>query len=267
MERRLARCPSHRPAYMETRPLISLKLLGVSVPTTCVDPLQLLYYDKMAGAGSFHPNFVPTLVAKLWRSKIECIQATYQWLRTWSGSEIISRLSLASSKLYGKLHPSVTAGSPNYISRSFLRGLSMPKYSLSELQPNSHRLLSLLPMSWMRVHVFDQAIPVWIVSLGCIYVVYKILNSYLATPSTVYTLRGPPASSWLLGHNEVTRMYRNETLTAWIREYGSTFAVHGIFGVRELFLTDTKAVAFVLNQPSAFPKVCNIELDSYTTGS
>ncbi|KAG8871243.1 hypothetical protein FRB97_008868 [Tulasnella sp. 331] len=109
-------------------------------------------------------------------------------------------------------------------------------------------------MSWTRSNDDNGSVVMWLAALVCSYILYKTLSVYLETPPTVYNLRGPDASSWLFGNFQLTRMYRNEALAGWIREYGSTFAVHGVFGVRELLLADTKAVAFILSRPSDFPK-------------
>ncbi|KAG8881578.1 hypothetical protein FRB98_004240 [Tulasnella sp. 332] len=99
-----------------------------------------------------------------------------------------------------------------------------------------------------------EELAIWLVAIGGSYVVYKVLNTYLETPSAAYTLRGPDSPSWLFGNDPHLRMYRNETLAGWFREYGATFAIHGFFGKKGLLVADTKAAAFILNRPNEFPK-------------
>lgn len=110
-------------------------------------------------------------------------------------------------------------------------------------------------MSWLRAADTNEPAAIWLAALGGSFVVYKVLSAYLAKPSAVYTLRGPDSSSWLFGNDQHIRMYRNETLAGWLREYGATFALHSFFGSRSLLVADTKAVAFILNRPADFPKV------------
>ncbi|KAG8881596.1 hypothetical protein FRB97_009349 [Tulasnella sp. 331] len=92
--------------------------------------------------------------------------------------------------------------------------------------------------------------------LGSIYIAYKVVGPSSTTPSAIYTLRGPESPSWLSGNNEAARtpFPSNTTFESWMREYGTTFPLHGFFGSKELFIADTQAIAFVLNQPLDFPK-------------
>ncbi|KAG8844232.1 hypothetical protein FRB96_003236 [Tulasnella sp. 330] len=92
--------------------------------------------------------------------------------------------------------------------------------------------------------------------LGSIYIVYKAMSIYLATPSTIHILRGPDSPSWLSGNSETVRAPYpcNATFESWIRDYGTTFPVYGFFGSKEVFTADTQAITFILNQPLDFPK-------------
>lgn len=102
-----------------------------------------------------------------------------------------------------------------------------------------------------------EAAAVFLAVIGSSYVLYKAMSTYMATPSAVYTLRGPDSSSWISGHTQIIRAPypHDHTFDRWIREYGTTFPVQGFFGGKGLLMTDTRAVAFILTHPAEFSKV------------
>ncbi|KAG8876579.1 hypothetical protein FRB97_004089 [Tulasnella sp. 331] len=111
-------------------------------------------------------------------------------------------------------------------------------------------------MSWMGSIDNNVIAALGLALLGSIYIMIKAVGAYLATPSAIHTLPGPKSSSWLSGNSETIRTpyHPNATFESWIREYGTTFTTHGFFGSKEVFTSDTQAMAFVLNQPLDFPK-------------
>ncbi|KAG8879877.1 hypothetical protein FRB98_005466 [Tulasnella sp. 332] len=111
-------------------------------------------------------------------------------------------------------------------------------------------------MPWMNSVDSREMAALGLALLGSIYIVYKAMSIYLATPSTIHILRGPDSPSWLSGNSETVRAPYpcNATFESWIRDYGTTFPVYGFFGSKEVFTADTQAITFILNQPLDFPK-------------
>ncbi|KAG8985388.1 hypothetical protein FRB93_005848 [Tulasnella sp. JGI-2019a] len=110
-------------------------------------------------------------------------------------------------------------------------------------------------MPWLNSLDRKESTALWVTIFGSCYVAYKAWHIYQATPRTADSLRGPKPPSWLFGNTQDTRLpYCNRRFEHWMREYGNAFPVHGFFGGRDLLITDTAAIAFILNQPSEFPK-------------
>ncbi|KAF9027337.1 hypothetical protein BDZ89DRAFT_1039571 [Hymenopellis radicata] len=83
----------------------------------------------------------------------------------------------------------------------------------------------------------------------CVFLVVVVLLIKVFRQSAVSLVRGPPSSSWLLGH-EKTLLAQDQVGDAefsWFREYGSTLRIKDCFGVNRLMTADAKALQHILH--------------------
>lgn len=89
------------------------------------------------------------------------------------------------------------------------------------------------------------------------YLIYRFLRGSKrpGPPPAASILRGPAAPSFALGNLPVVLGPSDiGQLEQWLDEYGSTFAVHSVFSVKEVFVSDPKCLSFIYNHPLEFQK-------------
>ena len=85
-------------------------------------------------------------------------------------------------------------------------------------------------------------------------VLYKLTTAQ-GFKSDLARLQCPKADSFVLGHLPIVISGNDVPLIeSWIRDFGSTFTIHGFLSKRRLFTIDTTALCYVLTKASDFPR-------------
>ncbi|KAJ6579990.1 cytochrome P450 [Mycena vulgaris] len=88
------------------------------------------------------------------------------------------------------------------------------------------------------------------------YTVYRILKRvYAEVTSPVRRLPGPKSTHWFYGNlQEIMKDEDSGLVESWVTEYGRMMKFHLLFGLSQLYTTDTKAIHHVLMNPAIYQK-------------